>query len=590
MMAWQGLFESSQATGRPAARTERVLAVGRAFLTITGLAAIYFDPTEPARLREATYAVLLGYAAYSLAILAYVNNIRRVTPRHTWALHGLDILWCSGLTFVSKGPVSPFFLFFLFVVVAAAYRWRFRETVGTAVLIVAVFLIETFLAEAGPWRATWFASIEPELDRSILRVGYLLLTGALLGYLAEQEKQSRGELALIAAASRQPQLNLGLGGSVAAVARMLKATFGATTAVVVIQESETSRVMLWRLDGDPGTGRQGVRRFELTGEEKNAWLFAGSARSWHAVLNGPGGGTLIRATEPDAWRLRRDERVLPGPVLGIGHPHTIAAVNMGLPHEWTARVYLYDLPPRGSIERMLHFLEDLADHITPPLTNVFLQRRLRARAGATERARVARELHDGAIQSLFGMDMKLEAIRRGVGPDMPALDRELEDIQRLVRREVLELRELMQALRPPDLDSGTQLPDAVASIVERFRRDTGISARFSADQGNCTIAPEQALEVVRIVQEALVNVRKHSGARNVLVRLATDGDACRLVVEDDGCGFAFEGRLSAGELEARRMGPAIIRERARALGADLAIDSTPGTGARIELSVGGEPA
>jgi signal transduction histidine kinase len=586
-MLWQGLFESSQLTGRSAARTERVLAIGRAFLTITGLLAIYLDPTEPARLREATYAVLLGYAVYSLGVLAYVNNIPRVTARHTWALHGLDILWCSALTFVSKGPVSPFFLFFLFVVVAAAYRWRFRETVGTAVLVVAVFLIETGLAEAGPWRSTWFASIEPELDRSILRVGYLLLTGALLGYLAEQEKESRGELALIAAASRQPQLKLGLGGSVAAVARVLKETFGAATAVVVIRETETSRVMLWRLDGAPATGRPAVRRFELTGEEKIAWLFPDSGRSWHAVLNGPGGRALIRATEPDAWRLCREERVLPAALLAAGQPPTIAAVNMGLPHEWTARVYLYDLPRRGSIERTLHFMEDLADHITPPLTNVFLQRRLRARAGAAERARVARELHDGAIQSLFGMDMKLEAIRRGISSaDLPELDRELADIQQLVRREVLELRELMQALRPPDLDSGAQLPDVIAALVERFRRDTGISARFAAAPGACSMSPEQAIEVVRIVQEALVNIRKHSGARNVLVRLTTDDSDCRLVVEDDGCGLGFEGRLSGRELETRRIGPAIIRERVRALGGTLAIDSTPGAGVRIELSVG----
>ena len=123
-------------TDRQTTRTEGVLAVGRAFLTVTGLAAIYLDPAEPARLREVTYAVLLAYAIYSLIVLAWVNGVGRVTRRHGLTLHGLDILWTSALTFVSEGPVSPFFLFFVFVVLAAAYRWRFRETAGTAVLTV----------------------------------------------------------------------------------------------------------------------------------------------------------------------------------------------------------------------------------------------------------------------------------------------------------------------------------------------------------------------------------------------------------------------------------------------------------------------
>lgn len=173
-----------RSAGQTTAQIERVLAVGRAFLTVTGFVAIYLDPTEPARLREVTYAVLLGYALYSLAVLAYAHGRTRLTRRHGYLLHGFDILWTSALTFVSEGPVSPFFLFFLFVVLAAAYRWGFRETVGTAFTIFVVFLVEIAIAAAGPWSATWLAPIGFELNRTIIRGGYLLLTGVLLGYLA----------------------------------------------------------------------------------------------------------------------------------------------------------------------------------------------------------------------------------------------------------------------------------------------------------------------------------------------------------------------------------------------------------------------
>lgn len=572
--------------GRPAAQLERVLAVGRAFLTVTGLIAIYLDPTEPARLREVTYGVLFGYAVYSLAVLAYVHGTTRLTSGHGQVLHGLDILWTSALTFVSEGPVSPFFLFFLFVVLAAAYRWGFRETAGTAVITVAVFLIETAIAAAGPWNATWFASIGFELNRTILRVAYLLLTGVLLGYLAEQEKHSRAELAAIADAARQPHVNLGLGGSVTAVARALLSTFGAASVAVVVRDLETRRTLLWQLEGavsdrDPPR----VRRLELDEQQQSAWLFQDAGRTWHAAPERSGSGAaIVRVTEPDVWRLKRDYLVLPAAFVAARSFRTVTAVNMGLSGEWQARAYLFDVADSRGLERRLHFLEALAEHVTPALTNVFLLRRLRARAGAAERARVARELHDGAIQALFGIEMKIEAMRRESHRGPGETEADLADIQELLRREVLSLRELMQALRPIELDSGEQLPDVLAGLVERFRRDTGISARFIATGGRIPLASAKALEVVRIVQEALVNVRKHSQARNVLVRLTGDNGTCRLVIEDDGRGFDFEGRLSARELDERRTGPAIIKERARLAGAQLLVDSTPGAGARVEVT------
>jgi signal transduction histidine kinase len=263
---------------------------------------------------------------------------------------------------------------------------------------------------------------------------------------------------------------------------------------------------------------------------------------------------------------------------------TVTAVNMGLANEWHARAYLFDTHDRGGIERRLHFLEELAEHVTPGLTNVFLLRRLRARAGAAERARVARELHDGAVQALYGIEMKIEAIRRESNGDARSARSELGDVQHLLRREVLALRELMQALRPIEMDSSEQLPDILATIVERFRRDSGISARFIAAGSRLSLPPSTALEIARIVQEALVNVRKHSHAQNVLVRFTANGGAGTLVVEDDGRGFSFDGRLSARELDEQRTGPAIIKERARVAGIVLAVESTPGVGARVELT------
>src|SRR5262249_40401291 len=95
--------------GRYAARQERALAAGRAFLTTAGLAAIYMDPTEPARLASATYAILFAYAIYSLIVLVLVRRKAAIEWSDALLMHGVDIVWTSGLIFVSDGPVSPFF-------------------------------------------------------------------------------------------------------------------------------------------------------------------------------------------------------------------------------------------------------------------------------------------------------------------------------------------------------------------------------------------------------------------------------------------------------------------------------------------------
>jgi len=564
-------------------RLERVLAVGRTFLTVAALGAIYLDPTEPTRLAAVTYGVLFSYVLYSGIVLAWVHSGAHVAPTHGRLLHAGDILWASALTFVSEGPVSPFFLFFLFVVAASAYRWGFRETIATATVTAGIFLIETGIASVGPWNRTWFGSIDFELNRTILRVAYLLLTGFLLGYLAEEEKQARAELAAIADLPRQPRVDLGLRGSVTAVTRGLLQTFDAAAVAIVLREQETGVSVLWRLERSPAPSVSSpAERTELDAEGEAAWLFDDPARAWHAMI-GTRDEAAFRVSDPGAWQLRRVQAVLPPTVTMDGSPRTLTAVNIGLPDEWRGRVYLFDIGSTDSIERCVHFLEAVTEHFTPALTNLFLYRKVRSRDSAAERARVARELHDGAIQALFGIEMKLEALRRRPARTVADHDHELAEVQELVRREVLALRVLMRALRPIELDANEKLAEVLLDVVERFRRESGVSARFVASGAIPSFHPATAIEIVRIVQEALVNVRKHSRAINVLVRLTCQDGQCRLVIEDDGRGFDFEGLLSASELDLRRVGPTIIKERARVLGADLTVHSTRGVGARVEL-------
>jgi signal transduction histidine kinase len=460
---------------RQTPRLERILAVGRAFITVCALVAIYLDPTEPARFATLTYTLLAAYAAYSVVVLVTVQHLLRLGSTAVLALHGIDILWAAAITFFSQGPVSPFFLFFLFVLLAAAYRWGFRQTFATALLVIAIVLLETTVAVVGPWNRTWFASMTFEPTPIITRITYLLLTGGLLAYLAEQDKQLRAEVAASADAVRQPRVDLGFSGSIMAIARLLARIFRASGVDVAIHDHERGRTTLWSLGRHHGgRGEPGAPRPEqLTERDRLTWLFETPARAWCSTGAGSEEGWPVAALDGPRPDLRSLQVSLPRELLLARAFTSVAVVDFGLPGEWTGRMFLYDASP---MPRGLHVLESLADQITPVLSNVFLLRRLRLRAGAAERAKVARELHDGSIQALIGIEMEMAALRRGADREAPPLIPELTRLQELLRREITGLRELMQQLQPVDLDAPHHLPDVLTALVERFRRDSGIAA------------------------------------------------------------------------------------------------------------------
>ena len=266
----------------------------------------------------------------------------------------------------------------------------------------------------------------------------------------------------------------------------------------------------------------------------------------------------------------------------------MAGVDFSFGAEWTGRIFLDDPANFSGGEEELRFLRELLDQVGPAVYNVFLLRRLRQRAGAVERARVARELHDGAVQSLIAMEMQVDLLRRQAETKASSFAGDLERIQGLLREEVLKLRELMQQMKSLDVD-GKRLPGFLAETVERFQRETGIQARFLSEVEDAGQPPRVCRELARITQEALVNVRKHSQAKHVFVRLGATNGSCKLTVEDDGRGFDFSGRMSQNEMEATRKGPGVIKERVRFIEGELTIESSPGEGARLEVSVTSKP-
>jgi signal transduction histidine kinase len=297
-----------------------------------------------------------------------------------------------------------------------------------------------------------------------------------------------------------------------------------------------------------------------------------SGKWWAKILEGP----QIVENELEA---------IPDLPFHTGEVKTVLVCSAELGHEWSTRLILVNCKLGEGAEQEMRFAERLLDQALPAVYSVYLVRRLRTRVGAMERARVARELHDGAIQSLISVEMRVDVLRRRAERESPGLTEELGDVQELLRHEILNLRDLMLQMRPIDLGP-QQLLDFMAESVDRFRRDSGIGARFLSEvQEDVALTPHICRELIKILQEGLVNVRKHAKAANVLVTFADGDGTYRLTIADDGKGFEFSGRVVIDDPLSTAKGPAIIKERVHGIGGRLSIESYPPHGSRLEITV-----
>jgi len=206
-----------------------------------------------------------------------------------------------------------------------------------------------------------------------------------------------------------------------------------------------------------------------------------------------------------------------------------------------------------------------------------LTRRL-VEAEEAERRRIARELHDRVGQNLSALNINLDLALGAAGAS--PLRQRIEDSVSLVDATLQSIESVMAELRPPLLDE-YGLGAALGWYAEEFSRRTGIAVvQRGGEDAAANLRPEAAVALFRIAQEALNNVAKHAGARQVRIELAGEAEEVVLRVADDGAGFD-----PAAAAHGKRWGMKTMRERAEAGGGRLEVASAPGEGTIVRASV-----
>lgn len=195
-----------------------------------------------------------------------------------------------------------------------------------------------------------------------------------------------------------------------------------------------------------------------------------------------------------------------------------------------------------------------------------------------ERKRIAREVHDDLGQNLLALRLEVASLHARAGDRHPLLQERTAVALEHIDATMKSIRSIMNNLRPPVLDLGLQA--AIEWQVRQFERRTGISCELSMSDDGRPVVDEQATAVFRILQESLNNIGRHARASQVCVALRIDEQRLSLVVQDNGIGIYPSDRRKQ-----HRFGLIGMQERVAMLGGELSIDSEPGQGTLLRMSI-----
>ena len=512
----------------------RVIALGRLLLAVSFLGAIAVDVSQPAQAPTETFALLIAYVVFAAAIAAATWNNWWLDAKLAGPAHAVDIGLFTVLVLLTEGYTSPFFVFFVFVLLAAAIRWGWRETALTAILLTILYLVAGLVAAK--------SSVGFQLYRFIIRTGHLVILSLILIWFGIHQWRARflssaEDLLADPTLDRSP-LETGLTAAMTA----LRATRGA---------------FVW-VDDDGGS------KFVVSnnGEISIAVLDGGSAVSPSPrpfLYDVAKGRALSRDAERNLVAGSTDDQIGKGleaafePGEGLALP-----VRTGTGE---GQLFLEGMPSLSTDH--IDLGEQLAVDLVAHFQRHALLQAAAESAEARSRLALARDLHDSVVQFLAGAAFRLEAMKRSEASGRK-LEPDLNELKKLMMQEQGELRAFITALRSGSRVSFADLAGDLRTLSDRLSRQWAVECNFSAEPAeDLLVSTDLHLDAQQLVREAVANAVRHAGAKSVRVVLGGTREAIRLDMINDGAAYPKRG----GEIKL----PHSLRERVEQAGGALEI-------------------
>jgi signal transduction histidine kinase len=514
--------------GQPSAR---VVALAR-----LGLAAVFFLATliDPVSASPLVIPILTAFLCFSMLVAYLTWNDWWVDAKIALATHIIDVAFFVAIVGSPQGYSSPYFLFFVFLLLSSAIRWSWRETAVTAALVVALYVVAGLLiglAEDLPF----------DTRRFIIRSGYLLILSVVLIWFGVRRRFSGGSRAGLSPTeviSDETPLATALRQTAdAANARQAVAYWTSpdgTSEAVSITDDQLKPV---------------VAPVELNHADLDHAFLFDAARD-RALADGGSRNPIFTS----AVALMGDSLVARlAPNTGLGIPID-SKLGRGLFLLWGIRDLHSDHLALG--ERLRSELAHLMERYA-------LFSALRDSAIARERLGIARDLHDGVVQFLAGSAYKIEAISRST--DGAAVAADLQELKHLMLLEQEDLRSSIGTLRKDKVSLADTAAEA-AALCERLARQWRVECRFTADLPDARVPARLHMDLLHMIKEGVANAVRHASASELLVHLGAGGSELHLAVTND---------VPAGTAISAAV-PWSIRERMHEIGGTVSVSADDG--------------
>jgi signal transduction histidine kinase len=542
---------------------ERQIVYARPIFVLLALLAMLEQ--HPPKETHRAVSFLIAY----LIVALIVTQLERLLRKRGWHLPlACDLIALGFLMYISPSTVPVWFPY-MFLCYAAGIRWGFSLTMPLAGALSLVLVLVTAVKGEIHWMQV-FAWLG-------ITVG-TFAGGAGLAFLGDSNRRFAAQIEFFSRISSTMQVDQGLAESLRLFLDELAISFDAEEGLLLYRDTDLERIFLWRLKSGESE-RLVPESMPLSRTDGFLLDDLDATICWNSLAgHGSGFGWDRRNARP----LKSLPR-LPGPAQQEFKVRSFMTVAFEQGGEATGRLFLIN--GRKPFQKEdLAWLERIATHIAPALENIFLLRHLRARAIEAERSRIARDLHDGILQTLLSIEIQLDVLRRRVPSTPEQAVAGLTTLQQTVKNEGAELRQIVTDLRPLRVQSA-DLVDLMRGFAERYRNESTIALDLLIDSAQLRAPDRVCREIFQIYREALNNIKKHAKASHVVVKLSQDDSRLVLVVDDNGEGFSFAGRFTADELDRLRLGPISIKERTRTVGGVLTVESNPGHGARLTIEV-----
>jgi signal transduction histidine kinase len=498
-----------------------------------------------------TYTLFIFYGVFAGLVAVGTWKSWWLDAQLAGPAHAIDIALFAALIYVTEGDNNPFFTFSVFILLSASFRWGWRATTLSAILLALLFAMAASVPAA--------PGLKLHFDDFTAGAGQLVILSFILIWFGVNQWRSvvRGKAAELLATPSADSLPLenGLRAAMAA-ARASRGAF-------VWSKGPNKSMALLAEDG-------------AIMEVKSAAVPNPAARSFLYDL--AKGRALMRDQDANLREFDPFDHIRGENAAGLG-----LAAGLAIPvfsDRGEGQIFLEEV--RGLSTDHLEVGEEISAAVARHIQRQALMKAAEENAESRSRLAIARDLHDSVVQFLAGAAFRLEAMKRAEASGRE-LKPELDELKELMLQEQSELRSFITVLRSGSQMELAELAKDLQALANRLSRQWNVQCSFSLDERDIMVPTRLHFDAQQLVREAVANAVRHAGAKNVSIRLSGEEDEVTLDFINDGATY------SRGP-DGNRV-PRTIKERVEAAGGGMEISRGMGvTKISVSLPLAGRAA